>query len=573
MPFRESGAGAALLILAAFALPRMPWAQPAIQPVTLKEGAYDWKTWDIAERADHGVSGQNLGKTVTRNFKTLVLENEFLAVTVLPGYGARILSIFNKATGHEELFQNPVGYADGIGAGNFYYNWLMVLGGIFPTFPEPEHGKTYLLPWKSEVTAEGPDKVSVSMSLTDDIDFPGHPGRFAYGVTGLTCIVTVTLEAGKSAVEMKVQLKNAKAQSVRYEYWTCHSLAPGSTPGDTKSPKSTEIVVPIEKYSVGYGTAGIDRAVDGGQEYKNLAFFRNWKGEGIAYAEPAVTKKWWGVINHDNGEGIFRIVDDPKQTPGLKFWTWGYRDGYAMASPARQFIELWAGAGHKFFSPAQIPATTTRSWTETYIPTLGLKAVTLANENALVSLQTDKAAYDGAADKNIAVTADIVSSAPGAALRAIVSGGTDGMRVLLDTTFRPAASKASHIALTRPLGSIGPGKQTVTLRLLDPQGAVLLEAGAAIGVTNVTLGLPKKPERRPSGFSLRAPSGGGLVLAAPDPGLLKIRLYDFRGRLIRSQELSGTIRYVIPMRPGHAVAGARILHGGRSQWVGLEVSP
>lgn len=96
--------------------------------VTLREGTFDWKTWDIAERADHGVTGQNLSRTVTRRFNTLVLENEYLKVTLLPEYGGRILSILYKPTGHEQLFQNPVGFADGIGAGSFYYDWLMVAG-------------------------------------------------------------------------------------------------------------------------------------------------------------------------------------------------------------------------------------------------------------------------------------------------------------------------------------------------------------------------------------------------------------------------------------------------------------
>ncbi len=470
------------------AITSAPLAAAATPAVLLTEGAYDWKTWDIAERADHAVTGQNLGKTVTRHFKTLILENEYLTVTLLPEYGARILSIFNKSTGHEELFQNPVGFADGIGAGSFYYDWLMVLGGIFPTFPEPEHGKTYLLPWKSEVTLNTPDKISVAMTLTDNVNFPGHPGKFNLGVTGLTCISTVSLEAGKASVEMKVQLKNDKAQPVRYEYWTCHALAPGSVPGDTKSPKSTEIAVPIGRYSVGYGTGGIDQNLGNGQEYKNLAFFRNWKAEGIAYAEPAITKKWWGVLNHDNEEGLFRIVDDPKQTPGLKFWTWGYRDSYPLAARERQFIELWAGAGHQFFSPVQIAANSTRTWTETYIPTAGLKAVTLANENALVSLQTDKAAYDGSKDKELIVNADIVSAAPGEALRAIVTGAADGTRVLLDSIIQPDPKNASHLRLRRPLGMVGPGKQMVTVKLMNPQGAALLETGISITVTNMVMG-------------------------------------------------------------------------------------
>jgi hypothetical protein len=513
--------------------------------VSMREGAYDWKTWDVSERADHGVNGQSLARTVTRHYKTLILENEYLTVTLLPDYGARILSILYKPTGHEQLFQNPVGFADGIGAGSFYYNWLMVLGGIFPTFPEPEHGKTYLLPWKSETTVNRPDRISVAMTLQDNIDFSGHPGRFAYGVTGLTCTATVTLDAGKAAVEMNVRLRNDRAQPVRYEYWTCHALAPGSVPGDTKAPRSTEIVAPIDRYSIGYGTGVTDRNLGNGFEYKNLAFFRNWTQEGIAYAEPAVTKPWWGVLNHDNEEGIFRVVDDPAQTPGMKFWTWGYRNSYPLDARERQFIELWAGASHQFFTPATLAANASKSWTETYIPTVGLKGVSLANEKALVSLRTDKAAYDGSTDKTFTFYADVVSATPGTALRAMVTGGADGSRVLLDTTFKPDPKEAAHLAVTRPLGAIGPGKQTLTLKLLDPQGAVILQAGAPITVANATLSARRGP--RPGGeeFIVLAMTGGGARLRFADEGARDIAVFDAFGRL--RWQRKGVLGHECPM--------------------------
>lgn len=550
-------------------------AIPGHAQASLREGVYDWKTWDISERPDHGLNSQSLNKTVVRHFKTLILENEYLTVTLLPEYGGRILSILNKSTGHEELFQNPVGFADGIGAGSFYYDWLMVLGGIFPTFPEPEHGKTYLLPWKSEVVANGPDRVSVAMSLKDDIDFSGHPEKFNIGVTGLTCIATVTLAAGKASVEMGMQLRNDKAQSVRYEYWTCHALAPGSVPGDTKSPQSTEMVVPIAKYSVGFGTDGIDRDIDGGKEYKNLAFFKNWKDLGIAYAEPAVTRKWWGVLNHDNEEGLFRIVDDPKQTPGLKFWTWGYKDNYPLASRERQFIELWAGAGHQFFSPVQIAANSTRQWTETYIPTAGLKKVTLANEDALVSLETDKPTYDGMHDQSMAITADIVSATPGLPLALRITGGMNGGSILLDTLLIPNPKDASHIRITRPLSSIGPGKQTVGLRLTDTQGRIRLEASTDIVVANVTLAIRSRNGQDPQGREADAPrkdftveSGprGNIVLHFPDARARELEVLDLPGRIRFQAILKETTAYPLPGIPGQGLFWIRIREDRKPSW-------
>ncbi len=59
-------------------------------------------------------------------------------------------------------------------------------------------------------------------------------------------------------------------------------------------------------------------------DFETLRVFGNWADLGIVYAFPDVSKaNFWGVINHDNGEGIFRIADN-SVTPGLKIWTWGY---------------------------------------------------------------------------------------------------------------------------------------------------------------------------------------------------------------------------------------------------------
>jgi hypothetical protein len=84
------------------------------------------------------VSGSLDKKTIVdRTFKVCVLENRYLKVTLVPEFGGRILSIIYKLTGHEQLYRNEVGVPYGINANNFYYDWLMVYGGIFPTFPMP----------------------------------------------------------------------------------------------------------------------------------------------------------------------------------------------------------------------------------------------------------------------------------------------------------------------------------------------------------------------------------------------------------------------------------------------------
>jgi hypothetical protein len=107
--------------------------------VTLSESSISWNTVKYATSAENGfVSGSLDKKTIVdRTFKTYVLENRYLKVTLLPEFGGRILSIVYKPTGHEQLYRTEVGVPYGIKAGVFYYDWLMVYGGIFPTFPDP----------------------------------------------------------------------------------------------------------------------------------------------------------------------------------------------------------------------------------------------------------------------------------------------------------------------------------------------------------------------------------------------------------------------------------------------------
>jgi len=157
---------------------------------------------------------------VGRTFKTYLLENRYLKVTLVPEFGGRILSIIYKPTGHEQLYRTDVGVPYGIMAGNFYYDWLMVYGGIFPTFPNPEHGKTWLKPWDFKLVKEDAGEVTVSMSMKDDFEYSAAPEKFK-GATGIEATYYVTLKADRAALDARVVLKNPNDKAVKYEYWTC----------------------------------------------------------------------------------------------------------------------------------------------------------------------------------------------------------------------------------------------------------------------------------------------------------------------------------------------------------------
>ena len=155
-------------------------ASPEPDKVSLSESTITWSTVKYATDAENGfVSGSLDKKTIVdRTFRTHVLENRYLKVTLVPEFGGRILSIIYKPTGHEQLYRTEVGVPYGMKAGNFYYDWLMVYGGIFPTFPDAEHGRTWLKPWDFKVVKESAGEVTVSMSLKDDFEYSAAPRKF-----------------------------------------------------------------------------------------------------------------------------------------------------------------------------------------------------------------------------------------------------------------------------------------------------------------------------------------------------------------------------------------------------------
>jgi hypothetical protein len=268
---------------------------------------------------------------VGEKFRAIVVENAYVKATFVPGYGARMLSLIYKPTGHDLLYTNPVGTPDGTtnspGNSPFYHNWLMVWGGVFPTFSESEHGKYWFLPWDFSVS-QNANSVSIRMSRTDDVNYAQKPGKVRYGATGIRATVTYTVTLTNPRVDMTVSLHNPTTSSKQYEYWTCTTLSPGD--GSTVSSPTMEIVSPntaIQPDPAYRWMAQVDAAAPGGGlQFTNLRKMTNWRDMGIAYGLGLDTNpqgNWWGVVNQSNREGVVRVGDN-RTTPGMKLWEWGY---------------------------------------------------------------------------------------------------------------------------------------------------------------------------------------------------------------------------------------------------------
>jgi hypothetical protein len=451
-------------------------ASPVPDTVSLSESTMTWSTVKYATDAENGLVSESLDEKtiVDRTFKTYVIENRYLKVTLVPEFGGRILSVIYKPTGHEQLYRAQVGVPYGIKGGTFYYDWMMVYGGIFPTFPDAEHGKAWLKPWDLEVLRESAGEVTVSMSLKDDFAYSAAPSRFRPGSTGIEATVYVTLKADRAALDARVVLKNPQERTIDYEYWTCTTLAPGSDPKNPKTTGGAEIIAPIQAYSTPHWSANLadgDESLGPGRSrFEKLRYFRNWPTMGIAYAAPDMQGgNFWGVINHDNEEGIIRIADNTV-TPGLKMWTWGFpsftneTDARNDPNPQRPYVELWAGVSDQFFHSATFPALGEVSIPETYSPTVGMSNVTHANENVLINLSADAAS----------VNLQFFSIEPAKPLRVTLKRGDT---VLFNGAVTADPKNGNRISATIPGGLSG---EQVQLTIRTAEGKELIAAETKI---------------------------------------------------------------------------------------------
>ena len=220
--------------------------------VTLKQSSLTWQTFAYELNDDNSVKAGSFDPTtiIEHEFNTWILENDYLQVTLLPEFGGRILSMIYKPTGHELLYQNPVGTPYLIDADIFYYDWLMVYGGIFPTFPEPEHGKTWNLPWDFEVVDQTNSAITVKMSFVDDIDFADAPHAYSVGRTDLEVNFYITLEAGRNALDTHIEIVNPTENDIDYEFWMNTGLAPGSEVGNPFTPADADIIAPVDEIRI-----------------------------------------------------------------------------------------------------------------------------------------------------------------------------------------------------------------------------------------------------------------------------------------------------------------------------------
>ena len=331
---------------------------------------YGW-TYRRFNRADYEASS---ARAYPWSYRAVVLENEYLRITLLPDLGGRIYSVVFKPTGNNELYQNAVIKPSPWGPDE-QGGWLAA-GGIEWDLPVAEHGYAWGDPWGYITNRTDPATASVTVFMP----FEDH----------LRAEVDVTLRSGEAAFTIQPRIVNPTDKPVDYQFWINAMLAPG--PAGTVGPE-LRFLFPTDQVTVhsrGDETlpeqqSALPWPVDNGVDYSRLGNWGEWLG---FFERPAAHGPFTGVYDGAADEGMVRVFS-PAAAPGSKGFGLGWSDPLdpALYTDDRSaYVELHAGVSPTFWDQAHLEAGETYTWQETWFPVAGIGGVSTADGNGAVYL-------------------------------------------------------------------------------------------------------------------------------------------------------------------------------------------
>jgi tetratricopeptide (TPR) repeat protein len=377
-----------------------------------------------------------------RTFNTVVLQNEYLRVQVIPELGGVVYRCVYLPAG-EDLF-----FLEGKGK-----DWLPFWeSGVKASFPFREHGIRTDQPasWRIVRGADGSATLALWMEFSrfDDARNRQSYGRFS----DMTLSQHVTLLPGEALLRLTYRLANPSPWRQGWKVWNDallprNHLPSGVVQGATPPPPhtDTELIYPAAWLSTHNGDrlhrldANDIRIASRGEA--NISLFAWDLAAGFAGL-------WYPSVRVNR----LRLFD-PGDAPGTKFYwrgegTWRAGDN---SSHMYNFVELWGGPHHVFegiedwIAPGQA-----RQYTHCFAYVAGIGKADFANARAAVHFTPGKGAR-----------AEIVTLRPTQALQVTCDGAETAAG-------GPCAPDRPAIV---PLGH----KQKARLRI-EADGAVLAEA-------------------------------------------------------------------------------------------------
>ncbi len=309
---------------------------------------------------------------VEKEHRTVILENKYIKLTLLPEMG-RVYSLIYKSTGHEEFWRNDIVRPGG--GQNNDTGWWLWIGGAEYTLPGDEHGTTWAIPWKYEILDDSEAKKTVRMSVQEP-------------VTRLKETIDISIYPDKSYYEADIEISNPTQDTVQYAHWINPQWTPG---GHNELTDSTEFIIPTdrilieERWQKNLGPSPQQWAGN------PLRFISGWKNRGDLMAD-GLREGFYSAYSHDEEEGMVRVFNKEK-TPGVDIWTYGYcpkRILMGSGAPNKGYAEMWGGTSKLYPDERHpLPPGESIGWTEWMYPYQKTKGLTYADKKMAVNFKVN----------------------------------------------------------------------------------------------------------------------------------------------------------------------------------------
>jgi tetratricopeptide (TPR) repeat protein len=315
-----------------------------------------------------------------KSYRTLVLENRYLRVTVIPDLGGRVYAVYDKISEREVFYKNSIVKFSPLAIRGAFFS-----GGVEFSFPVA-HAPTTADPVNWEIREHEDGSASVTIGGLE------HLSRLRW-------MITLTLFPDRCALAQDVQLYNPTNIPGRYHYWTNASL---------DADDQTEFVYPFRRVR-SYEFAGTaswpyarldlvlnDPGLPGmegvpmwpAERMRQPINFRQQKNmlAQVSIFGRDVSWDWFGAWRHSVNHGYAHFADH-RDVSGMKLWSWGNAgvgvvNQTALTDDGSLYAETQCGAFETQLDFALLPAHKVHKWREWWLPLRGMGGLTCASADA-----------------------------------------------------------------------------------------------------------------------------------------------------------------------------------------------
>jgi tetratricopeptide (TPR) repeat protein len=328
-------------------------------------------------------------KITNKTYHTLVLENKYLLVTIIPDLGGRVYSVFDKVSQREVFYKNSIVRFAPLAIRGAFFS-----GGVEFSFPVA-HAPTTCdnINWDIRENADGSASISI--------------GGLEH-ISRLRWMIVLTLFPDRCALAQDVYLFNPGTIPGRYHYWTNASL---------EANEGTEFIYPLHRArsyeyagTSGWPFARLDLILEEPglpgmegvpmwpanrlQAPVNFRWQKNMLAQ-VSIFGRGVEWDYFGAWQHKVNHGYAHVAKS-KDVSGMKLWSWGNApvgviNQSALTDDGSVYAETQCGAMETQLDFSFLQPGKTRRWREWWLPLRGLGGLTCASETlgARINLSPD----------------------------------------------------------------------------------------------------------------------------------------------------------------------------------------